>query len=418
MHATRLVRARSLGVAGAVALLAAALAVAFLAHKGPSTARAADHLDAPSLTPPPGGDGVGTDLTDIYAFRSPADAAKTVLVMNVNGLTAADLANPPGPNRPFATKVPEVKGNSNVSYNFRIDSNGDAVADRTIRVQFNHPGADGSQHMRVAVLNASGNELLEFAGSSTGFGKNAVVNIGPSGIRFFAGRRDDPFFFDLVGFLNLFDLGGKSFVACTGSHPENNTFKKQNVSSIVIELPSSMLEGGGDSKIGVWATTNVGEHQIDRMGRPAINTVFMPNNPIPPDTAAGGKESAKTSFNHATPLDDINPAFIVKNGETIRQEVVDTLQTLFSLNDPASGLGGTDNPSDDAAQIDGLASFLLPDILTVDVSSTAGFPNGRRLTDDVIDTELGLITEGFVTTDCVPNDNTILNTFPYVGNPN
>src|SRR5262249_20172120 len=150
---------------------AVALAAFVSGRVAPSTARAADHLDAPGLTPPPGGDGIGTDLTDIYAFRSPANAAKTVLVMNVNGLLASDLANPPGADRPFGTKVPLVTGNPNVSYNFRIDSNGDAVADRTIRVSFNKPSADGSQHMRVAVLNASGSELLEFSGSSTGFGR-------------------------------------------------------------------------------------------------------------------------------------------------------------------------------------------------------------------------------------------------------
>ena len=96
-----------------------------------------------------------------------------------------------------------------------------------------------------------------------------------------------------------------------------------------------------------------------------------------------------------------------------RGEIVDTLTTLFSLNN------GTDpNTGDDAGQIQGLADFLLPDILTFDTASTAGFPNGRKLNDDVIDTELGLITEGAVTTDCVPADNTLLGTFPYVGNAN
>ena len=84
-------------LAALVAAIGALVLAAFLVHQAaPSSARAADHLDAPGLTPPPGGDGIGTDLTDIYAFRSPADASKTVLVMNVNGLTTADLANPPG----------------------------------------------------------------------------------------------------------------------------------------------------------------------------------------------------------------------------------------------------------------------------------------------------------------------------------
>src|SRR5437763_3576285 len=146
MTAGRLDHRRTLVLAALVAAIGAAVLTAFLVHQaGPSPARAADHLDARGLTPPPGGDGIGTDLTDIYAFQSPADLSKTVLIMNVNGLTTADLANPPGPDRPFATKVPQVKGNPNVSYNFHIDANGDAVADRTIQIRFNKPKDDGSQ---------------------------------------------------------------------------------------------------------------------------------------------------------------------------------------------------------------------------------------------------------------------------------
>jgi len=47
-----------------------------------------------------------------------------------------------------------------------------------------------------------------------------------------------------------------------------------------------------------------------------------------------------------------------------------------------------------------------------------GFLNGRGLADDVIDAELGLITEGLITTDCVDNDSTFLSGFPYLGVPN
>ena len=395
MTAGKLVHTRALLLAAFVIGIAV-LVTAALASRGaaPSTARAADHLDAPGLTPPPGGDGIGTDLTDIYAFRSPASRSKTVLVMNVNGLMASDLAHPPGADRPFGTKVPQVNGDPNVSYNFRIDSNGDAVADRTIRISFNNPAGDGSQRMRVAILDARGTELLEFAGSSTGFGEPAAVNNGPSGIKFFAGRRDDPFFFDLLGFINI--LGPGSFLGCgaADAHPENDTFKGQNVSSIVVELPSSLLEAGGNPHIGVWATTNVGQTQIDRMGRPAINTVFIPNNPLPPDRVSDGKSSKKTTFNHGDPSTDV---------ANWTGEVVDTLE---------QGFGRT--PADANA----LAAFLLPDILTVNVSSTAGFPNGRRPADDVIDTELNLLSHGAITTDCVPsNDVAFPSTFPYLAVP-
>jgi hypothetical protein len=154
----------------------------------------------------------------------------------------------------------------------------------TIRFQFGKPNAEGSQEMRVTLRAKNPANNVDFVGRSTGFGKTLVINRGPRDIKVFAGRRDDPFFFDLIGFQNVLDLGGRSFVGCgsANSHPENDTFKGQNVSSIVIELPSSLLRGGGDTKIGVWATTNVGDTQIDRMGRPAINTVFIPNNPFHP----------------------------------------------------------------------------------------------------------------------------------------
>ena len=407
MTAGRLTNKRVIALAALVAIGALVL-TAFLVQKAaPRTAGAADHLDAPGITPPPGGDGIGTDLTDIYAFRSPADAKKTVLILNVNGLASAGgIGQGPGPNRPFATEVPQVNGNAQVSYNFRIDANGDAVADKTIQVRFGAPGADGAQSLQVRIL-GGGSTNPGLDGRTTGFGRSAVIN-NQNGITAFAGRRDDPFFFDLIGFLNVLDIGGRSFVGCGGptAHPERDTFLGQNVSSIVLQLPSNLLQDGKSSKIGVWATTNVGDTQIDRMGRPAINTVFIPNNPFPPDRVVDGKPSKKTTFNHGDPSTDV---------ASWTSEVVDTLTTTFSLNDPATGLGGTDDPSDDADKIHGLAAFLLPDILTVDTSNTAGFPNGRKPADDVIDTELGLITEGFVTTDCVgANDATFPTTFPYL----
>ena len=177
------------------------------------------------------------------------------------------------------------------------------------------------------------------------------------------------------------------------------------MSAIVLEVPDSQLAGTG-SGVGYWAHTTIGGQQNDRMGRPAIATVFIPNNPIPPDNAG---PSMKSDFNHGRPVDD---------QANFRGEVVNTLTTLFSLNDMGGPVGGTDNPADDAAAIGGLADILLPDILTFDLNNASGFLNGRQLADDVIDAELGLVTEGFVTTDCVPaNDKTFRTTFPYLAAP-
>jgi hypothetical protein len=171
----------------------------------------------------------------------------------------------------------------------------------------------------------------------------------------------------------------------------------------VIELPPSILTAGGKSNIGVWAATTMGAKQVDRMGRPAINTVFIPNNPFPGEQK-GQVASKKSTFNHGQPRND-QAAF--------RGEVVNTLQVLFSLNDAAG-----DDKSDDQKQIDGLADVLLPDVLTFDTAKSDGFLNGRKLADDVIDAELGLITEGTVKTDCVSkNDSAFRSVFPYLAAP-
>ena len=349
-------------VIAALAVAAVALALtAFLVQKaGPSPARAADHLDAPGLSPP--GGSVQSDITDVYAFQSPSNPAKSVLVLNVN-------TGPAGSNFTFARGIPAVGNTRGVLYNFNIDNNGDALTDVNLRVRFGAPASNGSQQFEVR---RNGKLLISMdQGRSTAFGASPkVVRVGD--VKAFAGRRDDPFFFDLAAFLGL---NGRSF--CDGH--KTDFFARRNVSSIVLELPSSMLTAGpGHSQIGVWSSTNTDQAQIDRMGRPAINTVFNHGN-------------EKNRFNGGDPVNDwrdFGARFVTE----------------------LTALG--------AADPNGLAHVLLPDILTYDTSSAAGFLNGRQLSDDVIDAELNLITNGAVTGDCVGNDSTFSGTFPYLGDPN
>ena len=203
-------------------------------------------------------------------------------------------------------------------YNFNIDNNGDAVTDVNLRVRFGQPAADGTQSFEVR---RNGKLLISMdEGHTTAFGASPNV-VSEQGVKAFAGRRDDPFFFDLAAFLNL---GGRSF--CDGQ--QSDFFAGRNVSSIVLELPSSMLTGNS-SNIGVWAATTAGGTQIDRMGRPAINTVFN-----------HGDE--KNQFNAGDPVND-RAAF----GSRFTTE-------LTAL--------GAANPA-------GLASVLLPDILTFDTQA-------------------------------------------------
>jgi hypothetical protein len=379
----RSLRGKTVALAAIVLALGITAGVAITVGTGPKGAGAADHLDAPGLTPP-GGD-MRLDLTDTYALR--AAGGRTALILNVNGLSKA------GQQATFATGVPSVAATKRVSYNFRIDNNGDARQDVVLAVTFGNPNKQGVQKLQVR---RNGKVILN--GKTSAFGRVAV-NKG-KGIRAFAGMRDDPFFFDLDGFLNILSSEpGKSFLGCTS--PRSDKFAGSNVSSIVLELNRSLLTRGGSSKIGVWATTNQGGAQVDRMGRPAIATVFIPNNPFEP---VGSEPSLKNTYNHSLPSEDRTQ---------FRSEVVDTLTLLYSLNDSAG-----DDKSDDAAKVNQLADVLLPDILTFDTSSSAGFLNGRRPVDDVIDAELGLVTEGAAKTDCVSaNDKPFPGGFPYLAGP-
>jgi len=323
-------------------LMAAALII------GPAaiSTRAADHLDAPLVAT----DG-RLDINDVYAFQSPSDAAHTVLIMTVNPL--AGVLSP--------TSFPP-----SASYDIKVDTNGDAREDMTYKVTFSEPDGSGAQSVMLRCVPASRCGAGGGATLATGqTGEDIPVNGGGT-LR--ADVFDDPFFFDLIAFRN-----GLAF--CPGG-VGTNFFAGLNVTAIVLELPSAML--GGD--IGVWARTELDGQQVDRMARPAINTVFIPS-------------SKKDAFNAGIPSHD---------QRDFRGNVVGTLIAL----------------GNSEATANALADVLLPDILTIDTSSSAGFLNGRALADDVINAELGLISGGAITTDCVGNDSAFTTTFPYLAPPN
>jgi hypothetical protein len=375
-------RNAALALAAAVTA-AAALTAALVTGPGPDAGTAADHLDAPGLTPPGGNSAL--DITDLYAFR--AQNGKTVLVLNVNGLTKK------GEHALFASGAPGVARTKAVAYWLRVDNDGDAVADVDYQVRFGKANARGVQSL---TLLRNGKSVVQ--GRTSAFGETRVNR--SKGYRVYAGMRDDPFFFDLQGFLNILSQKqGESFLGCTGKRPDQ--FAGTNVSSIVVEAPAGELTAG-TSTIGVWAATTMGAKQVDRKGRPAIATVFIPNNPFPGEQK-GQEASLKNAYNRSQPKDD---------RRRWRGEVVDTLTVLHSLND------ANEDKSDDAKKIDGLADVLLPDVLTFDTASAKGFLNGRRPADDVIDAELALVTEGAATTDCVSeNDRPFPAAFPYLAAP-
>lgn len=309
-----------------------ALGVAALAGGAllaPGLVGAADHLDAPGVA----ADG-RTDINDLYAFQSPVNPDNTVLVMTVN---------------PFAGMVSGTSFRPGADYTFNIDQDGDAVADVTASVKF------------TGVTNNGQKFKLTTEGPPLARGVVGEASPVSGGGWITAGRFDDPFFFDLAGFRDGLNFTG------------DDSFAGANVSAIVLEVPTSWVGGN----VGIWATTRVDGVQIDRMGRPAINTVLIPT-------------GRKDEFNAADPVDDP-----VRFGDDVRS----TIEAL----------------SGDAAFAETLTKILLPDVLTFDTTSSAGFLNGRQLADDVIDAELDLLTKGGISGDGVDaNDVPFRTAFPYL----
>lgn len=198
---------------------------------------AADHIDAPAVTGA-GSTSIGSDITDVYAFQSPADNSKMVFVMNVQGLMSpAASATATFPN--------------NVMYEFNIDNTGDNVEDLVIQALVQNgkirvygpvaPGTTGASSTVRTTGTMTEASVTAYNAASSAIGTNG-------GIKVFAGPRDDPFFFDLVRFREIIAGTQTSF-----RNPGVDTFAGTNVMSIVVEVPKSML--GSATTINIWGET-------------------------------------------------------------------------------------------------------------------------------------------------------------------
>ena len=318
------------------------------------------HYSGPALGFPHGD--ARLDFTDLYAFGKPGDDRKSILIMNVHPSFSLE---PRGPTRsdPFADEA---------IYELKIDTNGDAVADIAYRVRFS-PFKDGAQSATVrwvrgaaaAGTGDTGDLLFEAVPVSVGRAPHVAE---AEGHRFFAGRRSDPFFFDVLGVLAGMKFSGPDF------------FIDKDVCSIVLEVPNTVL---GPGKVGLWARTVDGAGgrwvQADRGARPA-QTPFLTGDAIGAYTAA-------------QPADD--QQFVAVFAHSLEH---------------AGGYA--------AADAERVAATLLPDILPFDHTRPARYPeNGRTLTDDVQDHFLAILTNGKVTSDGIGPHGDLLADFPYLGPP-
>ncbi|MBF8149419.1 DUF4331 family protein [Winogradskyella sp. F6397] len=195
---------------------------------GTFVAIAADHIDAPAVQ------GGTSDITDFYAFIG-ENTSNLVLVANVQGLLT--------PGNTAAASFDE-----RVLLEFNIDTDGDNVEDLVIqatprdgKMYFFGPTAPASTGLNSTILSTTTNAGVV---DITNYGETAMVEEF-AGMKFFAGPRDDPFFFDFNKYTEIIAGDASGFAS-----PGDDTFAGSNVLSVVVEVPKSMI--GGSGTINTW----------------------------------------------------------------------------------------------------------------------------------------------------------------------
>ena len=464
-RAVALVATTATGLAGTAVLLA------------PVTGSASSHREAPAIA-----DDRRLDNTDVYAFVSPDDAGSVTLIANFWPFEEPDG----GPNfYRFADDGSTYDINVDSNGDARPDLTYRWTFRSSYRTQetflyntgvvssFDDPDLNFRQTYDLTEIRSDG--------TSTVLLENAPVapsNVGPAsmpdypairqgtirpvaGGQAFAGQAEDSFFLDL----RIFDLlYGGDF-----SQVGQDTLDGYNVQSVALKLPKNRLALQGNAAdnpvIGVWSTTNRPSTrvlpgtdaadarvttsgtpvQVSRLGNPLVNEVVIPI-------------KDKDQFNASQPVNDAG-AFL----DYVQDPIVPKLiEAIYKIPAPAAPredlvevfLTGVCNvegcPMATAALDVDLNSQLLnegvtasqfvpaemlrlnmnvpptanPNRLGVIAGDLAGFPNGRRLADDVVDIELRVLEGALLGVqvgdlgDGVPtNDVPFLDRFPYVAQP-
>jgi len=388
---------------GTFTILSVVVAVLSLAVLGGVLPRVygADHGDGPNASSDASG-----DLNDIYAFLDPNNNSNIVIVVTLRGFI------PAGENGNFGQFDQRIMTVLEAYLTGNTVTPPPAVPDVIAAVQFSPQVSRTSpQTATITFLNGANVPLYSFTAPTTISSIAAtappqtVTTDAASGIKFFAGMTDDPFFFDIPGF-NRFVA---SVLAGTPDPSQltrgRDSFAGYNTMAIAFSVPRSLVPAG-ITKVGLGARTfrvrgTLGQpgfaviEQLDREGIPAVNVALTPFNVknnynlgSPQQDAAGQFASGIVATLQALGTSPTNINFLaglaVSNGDLLR----------LDLTIPNSGLGGGNNPA-------------------------AAFPNGRRLRDDVVDTLLNVITNGVITTgdNVNANDKPFQDVFPFLALP-
>ena len=460
-----------LALVGAVA--AAVAAAAFVGAIGPSGATASSHREAPLISDDP-----SADNTDLYAFVSP-DAPNTVTIL-ANFIPFEDPAG--GPNY--------YRFDPTVLYELNVDSDGDADEDVVYQFRFKTSVGNGNTFLYNTGQVTSPTDpdlnvqqtytltrVVRKAGeavSTTVLGSDlpvAPANVGPrsnpsydptmgvvdlgGGRKVLAGPRDDPFFVDLGSIFDLLGLRpfNMAHLIPLATEAGQDGVLNYNTHTIAIQVPKTDLlhAPDADGTIGIYASASrpkirllrgdgtvdvMGPMvQVSRLGNPLINEVIIPLGQKDYWNASDPKDDAQFLQRYTSPevpvLVNLLYPVLPDAPTTGRDDLVAVLLT------GVPGLNFTGPTKADLLRLNtGIAPDGSEDPLGALAGDFQGYPNGRRLGDDVTDIEVRALACGYgpilaaalglcnlspnnILGDGVnANENAFLGSFPYVAVPN
>jgi hypothetical protein len=335
------------------------------------------HLDSPLAR-----QDTRLDITDVYLFQG---TVGTVFVMNSNSSIA-------GRNYP-------ERFHPEALYEFKIDTDGDALEDVTLRVSFGPGEADGRQALEVRRLDGPASRDRSAQGEILARGRTEENIVGSVGVRVWAGMAGEPFYIEptVLGAIRKAVASGAAVDLSEWNKDKAvNAFANTTVNSIVIEIPHGAF---GAKTIGFWGVTALatdagGWRQINRAAQPMIQPIFNPDD--------GERSSA---YNTTQPSEDR-----VLYGPTVSALVTGVV----------TAMGTSDAPR---AYGELVSELCFPDILRYEVGTQAVFSfakrNGRGLADNAPEVMFSIVVNAALSDGLRSSTatGTLRADFPYVALP-
>lgn len=383
--------------------------------------------------------GRNLNLTDLYVFReqdqdSSASPGNLVLIMNTNPRSI------PRQQYYFSTFAHyEI----HVTRRSGPDEPVTGADDVVLRFEFGPPDEQGRQAITMTPV-VDGRERPVSDAQARGRGDEDAlyttpldaepvvhdVTVDGAPVSFFAGLREDPFFFDVQQFFRV-RAGALGLGPPAAFRPPSEAVDfadGYNVNAVAVRVPIAFLGGAdGATTFDVWTTICVPRNlrakdvasgeasaepgpclQLERLARPAINEGLVVTNAF------------LNAFNMIPPSADLSDA-----AAPVRAEAARTIRKVDLLD------GVNDADTDDVA-----AAFL-PDVMRIDASQPSGYGaalnaigspvRGRLIMDDVIDITLTLLVgspvgdnvfyEGVAGNPAQTGHKPLLPSFPYLAAP-